>query len=656
MRDTRLAEGVKMKHTKQTTYNMPCILMFLCSCALLLLCSSALVQAEVLPKTARLIPPETVLLVDIDDFSRLKQQFEKTNLYKLYKDPAMAAFIDDFKDKQHERFGKMNNEFVRTIVDAEVLPQGRAAVALVLNEQTKDANEPPFLFITQWGENIAKTKETVNKITQKAVEDGSHRKTEDYRGVSITTITQQPTKTMSYCFIDDCLIGSMNLDILKFVIAHIKGATSPTLAGDTDYIATIKAVGPYHDIDFYVNIKQIIKATIAEDTTGTAKATIANLGIDNVISLGGSIGLARILGGSSCAKAVLKINGSKKGICKMLDIESAAIRAPRFISSSTYSATFIHLNINKAYSELSNILNSFSPQLAAIINMPLLPPGPQGEPPLQLKTDIINHFAPQIAVATSIDMPLADNSTKTESLVALAVNNRSALEKSLSLLHSKVIAPNNPEARRELLGHTIYTLDILAMLPTFLPGKRTPMQAPLEMGREERQPHCRCGLLMGQAPAGPSTPKMTKLAFTVTDTHLVFASESAVERAIRALSSAETTSVGSAKWFNQAKSIVPSVVGLACLEDNSASGKFLWEMLKKNDKSKDKDSSLQMGVSMNSKSLFPHLMFSQTGFDLFNPGLLPEFDTVRKYFGLSAFYGISTPDGFFFEFKYLNPD
>ncbi len=34
--------------------------------------------------------------------------------------------------------------------------------------------------------------------------------------------------------------------------------------------------------------------------------------------------------------------------------------------------------------------------------------------------------------------------------------------------------------------------------------------------------------------------------------------------------------------------------------------------------------------------------------------LLPEFDVVRKYFGLSAFYGISRPDGFFFEFKYIN--
>jgi hypothetical protein len=36
-------------------------------------------------------------------------------------------------------------------------------------------------------------------------------------------------------------------------------------------------------------------------------------------------------------------------------------------------------------------------------------------------------------------------------------------------------------------------------------------------------------------------------------------------------------------------------------------------------------------------------------------GLLPEFDVVRKYFGCSAFYGVSRDDGFLFEFKYLNP-
>jgi len=49
------------------------------------------------------------------------------------------------------------------------------------------------------------------------------------------------------------------------------------------------------------------------------------------------------------------------------------------------------------------------------------------------------------------------------------------------------------------------------------------------------------------------------------------------------------------------------------------------------------------------------MMLSQAGADQFDFSLLPEFEAVRKYFGLAASYGISRQDGFFFEFKYLNP-
>jgi hypothetical protein len=178
------------------------------------------------------------------------------------------------------------------------------------------------------------------------------------------------------------------------------------------------------------------------------------------------------------------------------------------------------------------------------------------------------------------------------------------------------------------LGHTIYLVS-LPPLP-LSSGEATPMQAP----------------------SAPTTLQVPKLAFTITDTHLIFGVESTIERIIRTLSSAEAVSVDSAKWFTFAKSAIPSVVGLAWLQDEAVSCELFWWMMKETGKSKDKDSSISMGISMDSKSLSPHLMFSQTG--LVDIRLLPEFDDVRKYFGLSTLYGISRPDGFFFEFKYLN--
>jgi hypothetical protein len=78
-----------------------------------------------------------------------------------------------------------------------------------------------------------------------------------------------------------------------------------------------------------------------------------------------------------------------------------------------------------------------------------------------------------------------------------------------------MIAPDNPEARRELLGHTIYSVDLSGLLPMLrLAGEKTDAGA------------CR-----------PQLAKMPTSAFTVTDTHLIFASEYVVEQTIRTLSS-----------------------------------------------------------------------------------------------------------------------
>ena len=637
-----------MKYPAKKSYKTFFTLILFCSNAFVLLCTPAPVRALTLPETAKLVPPETVLLIDVQSLSRLKKQFEETDFYKLYKDPAMASFFDDVKTKWREKSQMQKNKSLGLLAGVDEVPEGRAALALVFNEGLKDAKDSPLLLIIQWGQNINKIKEAVDKMVKKAVEDGNHHKTEDYRGVDITTLTRPSSKALNFCFVEDCLIGSTDQDILRFVIAHVKGADSPSLGDDADYSATMKAVKlqDAEQIDCYVNIKQIIKTTINTDTKGKAKTMIDNLGLDNVASFGCSIGpgaLPTSPSRSSFGKAFLKIRGEKKGISKMLEIESAPLRTPRFIPEAAYSVSFMNLNINNAYSELGKILSSFSPQLAAIMYMPLIPASPQGEPPVQIKADIVDHLGSQIIIAESINEPASgvDNPGPETSLIAVAIQNRSALEKSLSLLHSKILAANKPDASRQLLGHTIYLLDFEGFLPGLIPPPTRPMQNPAGRGMPQRR-----------------IPEMPKFAFTVTDTHLIFSKESAVEKAIRALSSTENVSVDSARWFNIAKSAVPSRAGIVTLQNDTASGRYIWSEMRnltKQIQNKDKDSSMEMGIGIRPGSAFPQMMFSQAGVQLFDFSLLPEFDAVKKYFGLSTFYGISRPDGFFFEFKYINP-
>ena len=590
------------------------------------------VKGAVLPKTAELVPADTILLVDISDFNQLMAKFEKCSVYKLYRDPAMAAFAANLTGKVREKIQKDKDSFVRNILDANVMPAGRVAFAMTVGGQ----QEPPMVLISQWGRDAGRIKEAVEKMAAKEIEGGARRGIESYRDVNIVTLTTDAApgepagrgsdanpgqeKTV-YCFIDDCLVIGSDTEVVKFVVAQMKGTGASSLAGDMDYVVTMGAVGPYHDVDVYVNLKQMIRRISDEDKSGQSQMEMANLGFDGVTGLGFSLGIAPDADSSIRGKAFLKTGGLRKGILKMLETRSEPVRPPRFVSSLACSVGFLNIDIKRAYDELCSIIYGFEPAAAMALQQPIPGSGAEGEPGVSLRPDIIEYLGSEIVIAQSINKPFSTSSVPTDTFIAVAVNNRSGLERSLSLLHKRLIVPNNPEPTRELLGHTIYLLG-----PVGVPilGGSVPM-----------------------AEAGPrAVPPPVRLAFTITDTHLIFGQEPAVERAIRTLGGAQSEPISSARWFNAAKSAVPSVVGWAGFEDNSASGELLWWMLKEGAKTRHADMSMGPAAAV------------FAGPDMWNFadfGLLPEFETVRKYFGLSAYYGVSRSDGFFFEFKYLNP-
>jgi hypothetical protein len=612
-------------------------------CSVMIMISGA--EAVILPKSAEIVPADTFVLVNISDVNQLKAKFEKSSLYKMYKDPAMAAFFEGFTNKLTERMTKGDDSIIgiKDILDANGLPEGRIVIALVFGEKAGLEQAPSFLAIVQWGSSAAKAKEKLDRMTAKFIEKGAHRAIEEYRDVNVVTLTTEvsPRETLSsreddnmpartakpspqrdvFCFIDDCLIVGNDSEAVKFIVAHIKGAIGTTLAADTDYVSVMDATGPYHDIDIYVNLRQLLRRIAAEDKTGQGGNTLSNLGLDNAAGLGFSIGLNPDGTGSIRGKSFLKTTGSRKGILKMLETRMGPIRPPKFVPASAYSISFLNIDVKRAFDEYMSIKYSFDPAEAMAMQRPLVEAGAEGEPAVSLRKDIIEYLGSEIVFAQNMNKPFDAGQMPTETLIAAAISDRSALEKSLSIVHRKLIAPLNPEPTRELLGHTIYTMGPIGV-PIL--GGAVPMQQP--------------GAQLGSP--GP------RLAFTITDTHLILGHEPAVERAIRTLKGEDNQSIGSTNWFNDVKSAVPSVVGMAGFENTVASGELLWWMLKESAKSRR--ASMGMGPAA---AVLAGPDFWQMG----NFNLLPEFDSVRKYFGYSAFYGVSRPDGFLFEFKYINP-
>ncbi|MGD0078195.1 MAG: hypothetical protein ABSB91_06175, partial [Sedimentisphaerales bacterium] len=220
--------------------------------AICIICAAIIVSAARadLPKTAQLVPADTFLLVDIGDFNGLMKKLEKTPLYRLYKDPAMRPFVENFTGKLIKKLQEENDAVLKTVLDANNLPAGKVAVATVLKGNPDDDIEPTVLVISQWGRNITRMKDALDKSAEKSVEKGAHKSVENYRDVNIVILTTEtPAKQVPdvgsynpddtnlrmktipagltkncYCFLDDCLIVANDVDIAKFAVAHIKGA------------------------------------------------------------------------------------------------------------------------------------------------------------------------------------------------------------------------------------------------------------------------------------------------------------------------------------------------------------------------------------------------------------------------------------------------
>jgi hypothetical protein len=593
------------------------------------------VSIAAIPETGKLVPTETMALININNFSSSKANFEKTNIYKLYQDPSMKAFVEDAKEKLNQKAREKKSKILESLMEKEITPEGRVFLALVLNEKAQTENEPQALFLIQFGNGIEKAKELVTDIVSKAIDEGARENEEDYRGVSLKTVIKEDgrfdygfSSSMSYCFIEDYLLASEDIEVLRFCIAHLQGASGSSLAEDNDYSNALAAIGSDHDVVVYINLKHIIKTQIAQDISGTTKTTISNLGLDNLSCACGFVDMATRPESSWLGQVLVKVSGEKKGVLKMLEPENAPFQAPRFVpSSTTNSVSFININIQKAYQELANILTAFSPQQASLLYMPI-PLDPEGTEVFELKRDFIDHLDSQVVYTSGIDK--ASGTEALESLIALRIQNSQALEKALSSLHYRYIGSNRPDSQREILGHTIYRLGY-----SLIPG-----------------PMPRQGIM--QSPADTEQPIFPVFAFTITETHLIFGQENTVERAIRTLSSSEDLSVGATKWFKNAKSSLPSAAGVAIMEDLSSTGEMLWKMFMETKEPEDITSNVEFGVGIDSaRGPLPGMKISQR---LFDTSLLPEFDAVQKYFGLYTNYMTSEPDGFLFEFKSLKSD
>ncbi|MBN1125820.1 MAG: hypothetical protein JXA82_12495 [Sedimentisphaerales bacterium] len=601
-----------------------------------------------LPETAALLPQDTIFLMEISDFSELQTQFEKTTLGRLYKDPSMARFFEKCKTGFHQLIEQ--DEETKSMADKLALPTGRMALAILPDADKPGLDAIKFLFLAQWGTNLDSGKKFIEAAIESGMEDRDSISTETYRGVPIITIawpeetmdmseqtveispgqtetpevkTRTVIKKVTRCFVDDVFLISNDPEQIKFVIAHIPGTSGETLIQNQAYTSAVQTTGPWRDLRLYLGLDTLIQKATSSDSAGQAKTMMASLGLDNLSYVAMSMGLARKSATSFTGKAVLRTNGPRRGLMKLFEMKSRPFSAPGFLSAEACSVTFIHWDVNTAFDEIFRMLSSMQPMFAALLVSPLTPVQQDGSGGIQLKRDIISHIGSQIIVAESLNKS-SNEIGAADILICVETTDRARLEAALGALHSQYIATGKSDTQREFLGHKIYTIELPRGLFD-MPGTEQPMT-----------------LAENEMTVGLTAS--AKLAFSVTDTHLLFGEEAQVENALRALQDRDFKSIVSMDWYRTAQSRMPGAGALASMTNNTMYWEHLWELFRSGRYEK---STLGFILQMQGEQ-------SEAIRKLFDFTLLPQFNVVRKYFGISISHGQCKDDGLEFEFESID--
>jgi hypothetical protein len=581
---------------------------------------SALAGGGQLPETARLLPADTLVVASAENFGDLRARFEKTDICKFYKDPAMARFVEDTKGKLLKSFEE-DGGFKR-FADADYpLPQGRVAIAAIMqpvSPQVKNP-KPATVMICQWGKELAKARDLFDKRVKEMEDKGSTLKKEEYRGTQIFSLyraadaekkdsQEKPEPSSVSCFIDDSFIFSDRMDTLKFVIAHAAGSTGGALADDADYQAAVKRVGG-GDIVVYVNVSKLLAMTMRHSTD--PERNTKALGVDKVPCVVAGIKVAPEPGVSLAMKGYIRTSGNKQGVLKILDMASVPMTVPDFIAGDSCSFAMMNLDLAAAWDEAFRMANAVDVRAAAAMNSPIIPPAADGQPGIELKKDIFAYLRPGIWSADVLRKGVDTRTSEIVSLMAAPISDRSKLEKSLARVHERFFG-NSAKLRREFLGYTIYSLSF-------------------GYGGAEEDEKQNDTMAAETAPAEPAPP-----AFTVTDKYLLFGDVQVVEDAIHAMKDKTASKLPSAKWYRKAVGSLPSALGSGGVVNMEVYGQYFWKLFKTPEETPSQFTAMADAVR-----------------DEIDVTLLPDFGAVKKYFGLGASQFISVPDGFTFEYRMI---
>ncbi len=473
-------------------------------CAACLCAGSLAVRADIAP-AENLLPADTLAFFTVPDANAFRAAGKISPQMMFWNSDAMKPFHDKFMAKFNEKFvAPIEQNLGIKFADFLALPQGQFTLAFTVNGSNGHDTVPPgILLLLDAKDQSALLKTNLATLTKKWTDAGRTLRTETIHGLAFTVVTmnsndfsgilptrppvseigQTPALPQSvqiyFTQYGSLLVAANSPGVVDAVAAHLTGGGIPAIADDATFAAD--KLSQFRDAPTYYGWFNAAKAiALLAPPGGSTDDSASPMGQFSPSVILGATGLGSLKSvsfavrekpdGSSIAVHLSAPETARSGILKILALPAKDAGIPAFVPADAIKFTRVRLDGKQTWAELQKIVAGISPQWLAYVNSGIDMANTLAQtkdPSFDLRNNLFGNLGDDII---SYGKPptgdtLADFANAPE-IYLVGVANPDQVVSSIKNLASLAAPQDSATAPRDFLGHKIYTI-ALRQQPTF---------------------------------------------------------------------------------------------------------------------------------------------------------------------------------------------
>lgn len=378
---------------------------------------------------ADLAPENTAFIVDIPNFTKTHEAFNRSGLTAIWNDPSLRSWFDKVTEEPLSDFKEQLDAVNLKLEDIKT-PSGVAGLAIWAPAKDSGSDEPNLLAAADFGDNAEDMAETINTLIERGERDKKFTVTHDKFGdIEITSLTlieeedgddeddwddwddDSPSlpSTMHYARHGNFIAISSSMDALEDALDAIGGKDINSVA-DAPALAATLAQHP-SSVQAYA---AFLTGPLFKDTEPAQLEIFKALGVSEVRAA--SVGLNFESANGLMEQTFGVLMNQKKGLFSLINLGPARFQPPAFIDADTASFNMFQFNFAGVIPLLKEtVQNTTSEEIKSIgEGLPMIEP---------MAGPILNSLGSKIFVVQSYARPFSAESQRMLVAIDLADQN-----------------------------------------------------------------------------------------------------------------------------------------------------------------------------------------------------------------------------------------